>query len=168
MQAPSFVPGATRGTSLPVRNHWVHAWSVSVIDEREYRRWYEHAERTLASAERDRSAGDHNWACFKAEQAAQFALKGLLRALGKEAFGHSLLRLLDTLEDCSVAVPEEVRAAARALEADYIPSRYPDVYPSGAPGDFFDAARAGAALENARRVLSFTSRCYEHARSSQT
>lgn len=133
-----------------------HDAREAMIEELEFRRWHEHARRTLESARRDMGAGDHNWACFKAEQAAQFAVKGLLRALGHEAFGHSLLRLLDDPADIGVGVPTAVQDAARSLEALDIASRYPDVYPSGTPSEFFDATRAAEAIDHARLVIRFT------------
>jgi len=51
---------------------------VAYLDVSEYERWTRSAVRTLESAERDAEHGDYNWACFKAHQAAEKALKALL------------------------------------------------------------------------------------------
>jgi len=42
--------------------------------------------------------GDHNWACFKAHQAAGFAVKGLLYGAGRPARGRSVSKLLEAAE----------------------------------------------------------------------
>jgi len=55
------------------------------------------ARRTLESARRDVEGGDYNWACFKAHQAAEFAVKGLLYGVGKPARGHSVFKLLEAV-----------------------------------------------------------------------
>ncbi|HIC93237.1 MAG TPA: HEPN domain-containing protein [Anaerolineae bacterium] len=64
----------------------------SLFDQDEFFRWMRQAEHTLTSAQRDAAEGDYSWACFKAQQAAEYAAKALLRGLGLPAFGHSILR----------------------------------------------------------------------------
>lgn len=124
-------------------------------DLHEYRRWLAQAQHTLASAERDAEAGDFSWACFKAEQAAQLALKALLVGQGVEAFGHSAQGLVEKIRGLGIEVPEEIESAARGLERHYIPSRYPDAYPSGSPYQFYERGDAERALAQAQRILSF-------------
>lgn len=63
------------------------------LDEEEYRRWREEAQRALDSARRESAAGAHNWSCFLAEQSAQLAVKALLHGLGRGPWGHDLMRL---------------------------------------------------------------------------
>lgn len=53
------------------------------MDIEEYERWIKSAEKTLQSAKEDLERGDYNWACFKAQQAAEKALKAFLYGLGK-------------------------------------------------------------------------------------
>lgn len=126
------------------------------VDREEYQRWLGQAEHTLASARRDLSASDFDWACFKAQQAAEYVLKALLRALGNAAVGHSLVKLAETLQaQAGVAIPEPLWQAARTLDRHYIPPRYPDAYPSGMPYEFYDAPTAGAAIDAAQRMLEF-------------
>lgn len=131
------------------------------VDRDEYRRWLGQAWHTLASARRDAAASDYDWACFKAQQAAEYSLEGLLRGLGHLAPGHSLLRLLDAVEQhARIPVPEPIRQAARALDRHYIPPRYPDAYPAGMPYEFYDRPTADAALSAAEQVVEFVR---EHA-----
>ncbi len=52
------------------------------LDFEEWARWRSQARHTLASGWQDLKEGDYDWASFKAHQAAEFALKGLLRGLG--------------------------------------------------------------------------------------
>lgn len=127
-----------------------------MFDREEFERWLRQAEHTLESAQKDAREEDFAWACFKAEQAAQFALKGLLVGCGVLAFGHSLLRLTRRLEEATeMSVPPEVEEAVRELERHYIPSRYPDAFPSGSPFEFYSQEDADRALNLARRVVEF-------------
>lgn len=125
------------------------------LDYEEFGRWWRQSEHTLASAERDRQAGDFAWASFKAHQAAEYAVKALLRGLGRVAVGHSVLRLATNLEELGMPVPEPVREAARAVDRHYIPPRYPDAYPQGSPFEFYDAVAADGAMEAAKRIIAF-------------
>lgn len=64
------------------------------MDIEEYERWIKSAEKTLQSAKGDLERGDYNWACFKAQQAAE---KAFLYGLGKPKKGHLLIQLLDEI-----------------------------------------------------------------------
>ena len=46
-----------------------------MLDEAVYSRWISMARRTLESARGDLERGDYNWACFKAQQSAEFSLR---------------------------------------------------------------------------------------------
>lgn len=128
---------------------------MKLFDQEEYARWWGQAQHTLASARRDAQAGDFDWASFKAQQAGEYALKGLLRGLGQPAYGHALLRLMEALVEVGVVLPEAVWEAARELDPHYIPARYPDAFPSGSPFQFYSRRRAEAALEAAQIVLDW-------------
>ncbi|MCS3919921.1 HEPN domain-containing protein [Fervidibacter sacchari] len=140
-----------------------------LFDNTEFERWFKQAEQTLKSAENDAAGGFWNWVCFKAEQAAQFAVKGLLRALGEPAFGHALTKLLSDLSKIGVPVPEDIQKAGKILESEYIPSLCVDAYPSGSPYEFYDAQRAENSLQACRKILKFVEevvrkcRKYSHA-----
>lgn len=134
-----------------------------MVDEQEFQRWLSQAVHTLDSAARDCAAKDYAWACFKAEQAGQFALKAFLRGLGQPAFGHSTSALLETIRKLGITVLDEVEEAARELERHYIPARYPDAYPSGGPADFYRHGDAERALAAAKTVINFVQKEWERA-----
>ncbi len=100
-----------------------------MLDSGEFERWMSSARHTLRSAEGDLEAGYYNWACFKAQQAAEFALKAYLWGVGRPAFGHSLTRLLAEVGD----PPPEIREACARLDKFYTAPRYADMWSEGAP-----------------------------------
>lgn len=67
---------------------------VDYLDDEEFNRWLSNAKSTLRSAEIDSSSGYNNWACFKAQQAAEYAIKAYLRGIGSESYGQSVSLLL--------------------------------------------------------------------------
>lgn len=125
-----------------------------MFDEEEFRRWIKQAEQTLKSAERDKNAKDYSWACFKAHQSAEFAIKGLLYGFGIMAYGHSLKKLLETLSQ-RIEVPEAIVRKAKILDRHYIPTRYPDAHVEGSPFEYYDEEDAEDALKSAEKILEF-------------
>jgi HEPN domain-containing protein len=132
-----------------------------ITDKEECRRWLEQAKNTLKSAERDKQSGDYNWCCFKAQQAAEFALKGLLYGVGVSAVGHSLLKLLGELEKKGFRTGE-LASDARILDRHYIPTRYVNAHAEGAPFEFYDLPTAEEALKSARKIVDFVRQAVEH------
>ncbi len=127
----------------------------TMLDEREYERWIRSARRTLSSALNDLEAGDYNWACFKAHQAAEKALKALLWGVGRPRTGHMLPLLLEALEQLGVAVPSNVREACMRLNKLYTPTRYPDVWSEGIPEDYYTRSEAEEAIAQAQLVIDW-------------
>lgn len=127
---------------------------LPISDKEEYERWMRQAEATLASAKRDKEAGDYNWSCFKAQQAAEFAIKGLLYGIGFSPVGHSLLKLLEEIEGKKIDV-EKLKGYARTLDRHYIPTRYVNAHVEGAPFEFYDLSTAEEAIECAIRFIQF-------------
>ncbi len=106
-------------------------------------------------------AGFHQWACFMAEQASQLVVKGLLHGLGAGAWGHDLVSLGRAVEEAtSAGLPDDVAASLRRLSRFYIPTRYPDAHPGGAPGEHFGPDDAVAALTDADTVADFVERLW--------
>jgi len=60
---------------------------MSLCDEDAFGRWLRQGEDTLRSAESDLKNGRFNWACFKCQQAAEYATKAALRGLGRSSSG---------------------------------------------------------------------------------
>lgn len=128
---------------------------VVPLDRAELQRWLSKAEETVAAARLMADHGRAAWACFLAEQAAQFATKGLLHAVGADAWGHDLSRLLGRLGDAvETAVPASATAAGRRLARHYIPSRYPDAHPGDGPDEHYGEEDARQALDDAAVVLA--------------
>ncbi|MEM1984836.1 MAG: HEPN domain-containing protein [Candidatus Korarchaeum sp.] len=125
------------------------------LDEHEYLRWLNSAKRTLESAHGDLSGGDYNWACFKAQQAAELAVKALLRGIGSPSYGHSIAKLLMSVEAKGIGVPEEIMQRAKTLDKYYVPTRYPNAWAEGTPHEYYTEPDATDAINCAREVISW-------------
>ena len=106
--------------------------------------WVDQALRDLEQAEQSMQADRHEWVCFAAHQAVEKALMGLNLALGQQAWGHTLTRLWAVLpqQDWQPAPPEGLEDRLRLLDGFSIPTRYPDSYPEGTPGEHHCCAEA--------------------------
>lgn len=118
------------------------------------RDWFQQAVRDLEQAEDSRRAERHEWACFAAQQAAEKAVKALHLHLGQEAWGHVVARLLRELPG-TVAVPPALLDKALVLDGFYIPPRYPNSHPEGAPFEHYGPLQSGEAVAYAREILEF-------------
>ncbi len=136
---------------------------AQVLDEKEFDRWMRQAEHNLASAERDAYEGDYGWACFKAQQAAEMAVKALLLGLGQPAWGHSVLALLKQIAGLQISVSPELLECAQRLDRLYIPPRYPNAHPAGSPYEFYNATDAQQAISDARQVIEFVRQAFRNA-----
>jgi len=125
-----------------------------VLDVAEYSRWLKTAKSTLKSAEGDLERGDYSWACFKAQQAAEFAVKALLYGLGLPAHGHSISGLLAKAPS-SLHVSEGLIQRAKTLDKLYIPTRYPNAWAEGSPEDYYTVKDAEEAICCAKEVVSW-------------
>jgi len=94
--------------------------------------WMDEAEGDLEHAKSDMERGFYNWACFSAQQSAEKAAKAVFQKMGAEAWGHSVADLLKELSK-KHQVSEELMDAAYELDKAYIPTRYPNAHPTGAP-----------------------------------
>ncbi len=114
--------------------------------------WFAQAQRDLEHAEFSRQRGDHEWACFAAQQAAGKAVKALHLRLGQEAWGHVVARLLQELP---LAVDQDIVERGRVLDNFYVPTRYANGHPEGAPFEHYGPLQSREALEHARAILEF-------------
>jgi HEPN domain-containing protein len=120
--------------------------------------WLRQAAHDLASARVALEAGIYEWACFASQQAAEKAVKAVYQALGADAWGHAVSSLLLALPDLlSPEQQDRVTPAlvdlARELDRHYIPARYPDAHPEGAPFEFYTQADARRAVDQADQLL---------------
>ena len=116
--------------------------------------WLRQALRDLEHAKRSAEMGDLEWACFAAQQAAGKAVKALYQKLGVEVWGHSISRMLEALPE-GYRPPEEMVDKARELDRHYIPTRYPNFHPEGAPLDYYTSADAERAIRYAEEIVGF-------------
>ena len=114
--------------------------------------WLAQADRDLRHAESSRNAEEHEWACFAAHQAAEKAVKALHLSRGQEARGHVIARLL---EELPVSVPQGLLDAAKVLDGSYIPSRYPNSHPEGAPFEHYGPLQSEEAIRYAGEIVGF-------------
>ena len=116
--------------------------------------WYKQACHDLQHARQALQGGDFEWACFAAQQAAEKALKALYQKVGAEARGHSVLALVQNLPAPLAADPLLLQHA-KELDKHYIPARYPNAYPEGAPYEYYTKAEAERAVSQSEQILRF-------------
>ena len=98
------------------------------------RDWLAQAERDLEQARASRKDDRHEWACFAAQQSAEKAVKALHLSLNQEAWGHMVARLLSELP---IEVPQPLIEKAKVIDGFYIPTRYANGHPEGAPFEHY-------------------------------
>ena len=116
--------------------------------------WLRQALRDLEHAEESKRSGKHEWACFASHQAAEEAVKALHLFFGQEAWGHVISRLLRDLPE-SVNVQDDLIEKAKILDNFYIPSRYPNSHPEGAPFEHYGPIHSEEAIKYAREIVEF-------------
>jgi HEPN domain-containing protein len=114
--------------------------------------WFAQAARDLEQARDSQGAGRHEWACFAAQQAAEKAVKALHLACGQEAWGHVVATLLRELP---FAAPEQMVEQARVLDNFYIPTRYANGHPAGAPFEHYGRLQSDQAIAYAGEIIEF-------------
>ncbi|HNS19983.1 MAG TPA: HEPN domain-containing protein [Sedimentisphaerales bacterium] len=116
--------------------------------------WFAQARRDLDHAADASEHGHFEWACFSSQQGAEKAVKAVYLRLHGESWGHSVLKLLQGLAD-KVSISESLLDAARALDRHYIPTRYPNGFDQGSPGDYYTRKEAEEAIAYAGQIVGF-------------
>ena len=116
--------------------------------------WFSQAQRDMEQAEDSRKNERHEWACFAAQQAAEKAIKALHLQIGQEASGHVVARLLSELPG-KMRVPQELVEKGHILDNFYIPARYPNSHPEGAPYEHYGPLQSEEAIKYAREIIEF-------------
>jgi HEPN domain-containing protein len=93
-------------------------------------------------------------ACFAAQQAAEKAVKALYQSVHVDAIGHSVTRMLQDLPT-PLTPPADLIHLAKELDRHYIPSRYPNSHPEGAPMDYYTEEDASRAVDGAERIIEY-------------
>lgn len=114
--------------------------------------WLAQSVRDLEHARSSKLEGRHEWACFAAQQSAEKAVKALHLSLGQEASGHVVARLLMELPS---PPPENLIEKAKVLDNFYIPTRYANGHPEGAPFEHYGAIQSAEAIRYAGEILEF-------------
>jgi HEPN domain-containing protein len=114
--------------------------------------WLDQARNDLEWGQASAASGFHSQACFIAQQVAEKALKALAYFRGAVLVrGHSVMLVCRELN-----INGELEEAALRLDQYYIPTRYPDAQPAGAPFQFFTAAQSAEALAMASCFIEKT------------
>jgi HEPN domain-containing protein len=116
--------------------------------------WLRQAERDLDQARESAVAGRHEWACFAAQQAAEKAVEALHLHLGQDAWGHVIADLLADLP-AATQPDADLIEMARVLDNFYIPTRYPNSHPAGAPFEHYGPLQSREALDYASQIVEF-------------
>ena len=121
---------------------------------RRTRDWLDQAEGDLKAARDLCDTGNYAWSCFASQQSAEKSLKAILESLAIPSIGRNLLPLASTVSE-KIKVPDSVKSACKRLNRFYIPTRYPNAFPSGAPVHMYDKEDAVQALKDAEEVFNF-------------
>lgn len=116
--------------------------------------WFNQPIRDLEQARASQRDERHEWACFAAQQAAEKAVKALHLHLGQEARGHVVAKLLQELPP-SATVPASLIDKARVVDGFYIPPRYPNGFPEGAPFEHYGHLQSEEAIRYASESVEF-------------
>ena len=116
--------------------------------------WLSQSARDLEQATDSCNAGRHEWACFASHQSAEKAIKALHLYLGQEAWGHVIARLLEELPE-TVLVSDLLIDKGRVLDNFYVPTRYPNGHPEGAPFEHYGQLQSEEAIRYASEIIEF-------------
>jgi HEPN domain-containing protein len=114
--------------------------------------WLRQAEKDLEQAKSSQAEGRHEWACFAAQQSAEKAVKALHLFKGQEAWGHVVAKLLQEL---GPEIPETMIEKAKVLDNFYVPTRYANGHPEGAPFEHYGRIQSEDAIYYASEILEF-------------
>jgi HEPN domain-containing protein len=129
-----------------------------------YEDWLRQAKRDLELAKRALDSGHYEWACFAAQQSAEKGVKAVFLRANRTAWGHSVAALLQQLP-APWGAGELLLNAAKELDKHYIPPRYPNAYPQGAPYDYYTRVEAERAIGHTTDILAFCERLCAEPRS---
>ncbi len=116
--------------------------------------WLNQALRDLEQASLSKKEGHHEWACFAAHQSAEKAVKALHLFHKQEAWGHVVARLLQDLPP-SINVSADLKNKAHVLDSYYLPTRYPNGHPEGAPFEHYGELQSQEAIQYASEIIEF-------------
>lgn len=116
--------------------------------------WLDQAEGDFKAAKALCDTGNYAWSCFASQQSAEKSLKATFDSLTIPTIGYNLLQLASTISE-KIEVSDSVKSACKRLNRFYIPTRYPNAFPSGAPAHMYDKEDALQAIKDAEEALNF-------------
>ncbi len=123
-----------------------------------YKDWLEEALDDYTTAQDLYKLRRYGKAAFFSHQACEKALKALLIKKVKHYNPiHSVLRLMEEIGGY-INIPSELMRKAGYLDRFFIPTRYPNAWPSGAPHKHYTEDDAKIALDYAGEILEFIKR----------
>lgn len=126
--------------------------------------WLRQAKKDLGHARKSLDMEDYEWSCFSAQQSAEKAVKALYESLRGHAHGHSVSTLLERLPK-AVRPDTSLIGEAKLLDRHYIPTRYANSHPQGAPMDYYTKRDALEAVGIAERIQKY---CEDRIRRPKT
>jgi len=99
------------------------------------------------------TSGNYEWSCFQSQQSAEKCLKAYLYELGYTSITTHSIKML--VKECTSKEKafSRLKEAASALDAYYIPTRYPNGLDDDlAPVDYYDKEDAERCLRYATSV----------------
>ena len=81
-------------------------------------------------------------------------MKALYQSVHVDSIGRSVSRMKQSLP-IELEPSQQLVEHAKELNKHYIPSRYPNSQPEGAPMDYYTEPEAKRAVEGAERILEF-------------
>ncbi|RLD16026.1 MAG: DNA-binding protein [Caldiserica bacterium] len=128
----------------------------------EAERWFRQAKESLKAAKDLKEKGHFNWVCFIAQQSAEFAIKAVYELRGEPVeWIHSLTVLIKGDKKRGISGIKELLdciESAKLLDKVYIPTRYVNSVPYGAPFEFYDKGDAEECLLAAEKILKSVKR----------
>ncbi|MCY0867686.1 MAG: HEPN domain-containing protein [Desulfurococcus sp.] len=125
----------------------------------EARRWLDEALWDLETARILHRERRYNAAAFYSHQAAEKAVKALLYSVNEAPWGHSVRVLLERyFERRRENANPILLNNARELDRHYIPSRYPNAHPAGAPHEAYDEDTSSRAIKAAEEIVEYARR----------
>jgi len=118
--------------------------------------WFDQARKDLDQAKSSRESEHHEWACFIAQQSSEKAVKALHLSKGQQAWGHTVAKLIQELP-ADVRPEQEIIEKAKVLDSFYVPTRYPNGHPEGAPFEHFGPLQSEEAINYAGEIVGFVS-----------
>ncbi len=117
--------------------------------------WWEEALDDLATARDLLRLHRYSKVCYFSHQACEKALKALMiKKLNRYELIHSVAELLRRLNNI-LDIPEKLIEKGEILDRFYIPTRYPNAWPYGAPYKHYTREDAELAINYAEEVIKF-------------